>query len=108
MAKKIADKFKKRHEQLLKISANKNTNKFSVLGRYVSILAVGLQQDINSLMSYTICQLYDAFQRFQLKLQWDAYIQARMAGAKDLEEVDNWMIDLQEQGKNKNNKIEIN
>lgn len=25
-----------------------------------------------------------------------------MAGAKDLEEVDNWMIDLQEQGKNKN------
>jgi hypothetical protein len=28
-------------------------------------------------------------------------MQARMAGAKDLEEVDNWMIDLQEQGKTK-------
>lgn len=25
-----------------------------------------------------------------------------MAGAKDLEEVDNWMIDLADQGKNKN------
>lgn len=108
MAARIAEKFKKRHEQLLKISVNKKTNKFSVLGRYISILAIGLPQDINSLMSYTICQLYDAFQRFQLKLQWDAYLQARMAGAQDLEEVDNWMIDLQEQGKNKNNKIEIN
>jgi hypothetical protein len=55
-------------------------------------------------MQWTICQLYDAFQRFQLKEQWDAYLQARMAGAQNLEEVDNWMIDLQEQGKNKNNK----
>jgi hypothetical protein len=53
-------------------------------------------------MRYTVYQLYDEFQRFQLKVQWDAYIQARMAGAKDLEEVDNWMIDLKDQGKQKN------
>ena len=44
---------------------------------------------------------FNEFQRFQLKVQWDAYIQAKMAGAKDLEEVDNWMIDLQNQGKKK-------
>ena len=80
--------------------------KISILSRYISILAVGLQKDLNSLMHYTIYQLYDEFQRFQLKVQWDAYVQARMAGAKDLEEVDNWMINLQDQGKNKNkNKI---
>lgn len=102
MAQRIADKFKKRHEQLLKIknAAAPQGKKVSILSRYASILAVGNGKDLNKLMDYTVCQLYDEFQRFQLKVQWDAYIQARMAGAKDLEEVDNWMIDLQEQGKN--------
>lgn len=106
MAARIAEKFKKRHEKLLELSnkkADKN-KKISILSRYASILAVGLQKDLNSLMNYTVCQLYDEFQRFQLKVQWDAYLQARMAGAKDLDEVDNWMIDLRDQGKNKNKK----
>ena len=104
MAKRIAEKFKKRHEQLNKIAkeAFGDGKRIAILSRYVSILAVGLQKDFNDLMQYTVYQLYDEFQRFQLKVQWDAYIQARMAGAKDLEEVDNWMIDLREQGKNKN------
>lgn len=106
MAKRIAEKFKQRHEKLLKIANKKEADakKISILSRYVSILAVGLQKDLNCLMNYTICQLYDEFQRFQLKVQWDAYLQARMAGAKDLDEVDNWMIDLRDQGKNKNKK----
>ena len=105
MAKKIAEKFKKRHEQLSKLKEEVDLEKgFSILSRYASILAVGLQKDLNEIMQYTVYQLYDEFQRFQLKVQWDAYIQARMAGAKDLEEVDNWMIDLKNQGKNKNKK----
>lgn len=104
MAKRIADKFKKRHEQLLKLAKKQagDGKQVSILSRYASILAVGTQKDFNDLMQYTVCQLYDEFQRFQLKVQWDAYIQAKMAGAKDLEEVDNWMIDLRDQGKNKN------
>lgn len=103
MAKKIAEKFKKRQEQLsqLKIEQGK---RISILSRYASILAVGLQKDLNSIMQYTVYQLYDELQRFQLKMQWDAYVQAKMAGAKDLEEVDNWMIDLKDQGKQKNKK----
>lgn len=105
MAKRIAEKFKKRRETLAKLSGQQkadNDKNFSILSRYISILAIGLQKSINDLMQYTVYQLYDEFQRFQLKMQWDAYIQARMAGAKDLEEVDNWMIDLRDQGKNKN------
>ena len=103
MSKRIAEKFKKRHEQLNKIAKDaKNNNKpIAILSRYVSILSVGLQKTLNDLMQYTVYQLYDEFQRFQLKMQWDAYIQAKMAGAKDLEEVDNWMIDLNDQGKEK-------
>lgn len=104
MAKRIADKFKKRHEQLLKLAQEEidDAKHVAILSRYASILAVGQQKDLNDLMQYTVCQLYDEFQRFQLKVQWDAYVQARMAGAKDLEEVDNWMIDLRNQGKDKN------
>lgn len=101
MAQKIAEKFKQRHQQLREMSKEKTDGPISILNRYVSILAVGLQKDLNGLMQYTIYQLYDEFQRFQMKTQWDAYIQARMAGAKDLDEVDNWMIDLRNQGKNK-------
>lgn len=103
MAKRIADKFKKRHEQLNKMAkeAMGDGKRIAILSRYASILAVGLQKDLNDMMQYTVYQLYDEFQRFQLKVQWDAYIQAKMAGAKDLEEVDNWMIDLRDQGKNK-------
>ena len=105
MAKRIANKFKKRHEQLAQIKAkSKEEKKISILSRYASILAVGLQKNLNDLMQYTVYQLYDEFQRFQLKMQWDAYLQARMAGAQNLDEVDNWMIDLQEQGKIKNKK----
>lgn len=105
MAEKIANKFKKRQEQLLKIKSKNNNTKenFSILNKYASILAVGLQKDLNSLMQYTIYQLYNEFQRFQMKMQWDAYIQAKMAGAQDLEEIDNWMSDLT-QDKNKNKK----
>ena len=104
MAARIAEKFKKRHAQLAKIANEQleDNKRISILSRYASILAIGLQLSLNEIMQWTVCQLYDEFQRFQLKVQWDAYIQARMAGAKDLEEVDNWMIDLRNQGKQKN------
>lgn len=106
MAKRIAEKFKKRHEKLMQLEkeALGDGKQISILQRYASILAVGLQKDLNSLMQYTVYQLLDEFQRYQLKMQWDAYVHAKMNGAKDLEEVDNWMIDLKQQGKEKNKK----
>ena len=106
MANRIAEKFKKRHEQLSKLAKEQigDGKRISILSRYASILAIGLQISLNEIMQWTVCQLYDEFQRFQLKVQWDAYIQARMAGAKDLEEVDNWMIDFRNQDKKKTKK----
>ena len=111
MSQRIAEKFKQRHETLMKLKEGNIKSKdaknagSSILGKYVSILAVGVQKNITDLMNYTIFQLYDEFQRFQLKVQWDAYVQAKMAGAKDLDEVDHWMINLNDQkNKNKNKK----
>lgn len=91
IASQIADKLRKRHEIL---AAQKGPKKIAVFSRYISILAVGQQKDINSLMNYTVYQLFDEYQRYELKLSYDMYIQAKMAGAKDLNEVDNWMKDI--------------
>lgn len=91
IASEIADKLRKRHE---KIAAQRGPQKIAVFSRYASILAVGQQKDLNSLLQYTVYQLFDEYQRYELKLSYDMYIQAKMAGAKDLKEVDNWMKDI--------------
>ena len=86
LANKIAEKLKARHQ---KLAETKNENKkIDILSRYISILAVGEQKDMNSLLQYTIYQLFDEFERYQLKVGYDIYIQAKMAGAKDLKEVE--------------------
>lgn len=92
LARKIADKLKQGQQQRAALKGQQE--KIAVLSRYASILAVGEAKDLNSLMQYTVYQLYDEFQRYQLKLDHDLYLQAKMAGAKDLKEIDNWMDDI--------------
>ena len=92
MAKKIAAKLKRRHNQIQK---DKNPNeKISILEKYVSILAVGEQKDMNSLLNYTVYQLFDELQRYQLKLAWDINLKAKLAGATDLKDAEDWMKEL--------------
>ena len=91
LARQISEKLKERRKVL---AEQKGDQKIAVLSRYVSILAVGLPQDMNSLMQYTVYQLFDKFNRFELKQEFDYYIQAQMAGARYLKEVDNWKKDI--------------
>jgi hypothetical protein len=93
LARKIAEKLEKRHKKLAE-QKGVSLDKIAIFSRYVSILAVGNKKDMNELMNYTVYQLKDEFKRFQLKQSFDIYLQAKMAGAKDLEEVDNWMDDI--------------
>ena len=96
LAQKIANKFKRRQQQLAELSSS--TNKIAIFSRYISILTVGEHKDINSFMKYTVYQLFDEFQRYELKVGYDVYFKARLAGAKDLKEPENWMKDIHEQG----------
>lgn len=91
LAKKIADKLKHRHQHLAEM---KPAQKIDILSRYVSILSVGQKKDMNALFNYTIYQLFDEFKRYELKVGHDIYVQAKMAGAKDLKEVEDWMQDI--------------
>ena len=91
LAKKIADKFKQRRQ---KLAEQQGEQKVAILSRYASILAVGEQKSINDLMQYTVYQIFEEFERFELKEQFDLYIRAQLAGARDLKEVDNWKKDI--------------
>ena len=92
LAKQIAEKFKQRHQKLAELKEGKK--KIDILSRYVSILAVGEHKDMNSLLNLSVYQLFDEFERFKLKMSYDIYFQAKMAGAKDLKEVEDWMKDI--------------
>ena len=92
LSKKIADKLKQRQKKLAEQKSG--SQKVAILSRYVSILAVGQKKDMNSLLGYTVFQLFDEYRRFELKLQADIYLKATLAGAKDLKEVEDWMKDI--------------
>ena len=96
MAKRIAEKFKKRNQKLAELK--QKPNKVAVLSRYVSILAVGEHKDMNEFMNYTVYQLFDEFRRFELKSAFDAHFKARLAGAKDLQDPKDWMQDIHAEG----------
>lgn len=93
-AEKIAKKIQAARDRKAKKEQMKKGNKISIFNRYISILAVGESKDINELMNYTVYQLKDEFKRYRMKQDYDIYIEARMAGAKDLDEVENWMEDI--------------
>jgi hypothetical protein len=92
-AQEIAAKIKKGRE---KVAESKGPQKVSVLSRYVSILAVGEHKSINDLCQYTVYQLFDEFDRFELEQSYDMDIRIKLAGGKtdNSKEVDNWMKDI--------------
>lgn len=94
-AQALVQKFEQRQKKLAALK-NQGDNKknVSILAQYISILAVGQHKDINQLLQYTVYQLFNEYRRFKMKLQFDINLQARMAGAQNLEEAKNWMGDL--------------
>ena len=93
LAQKIADKIRKGRATVNK-AKGRNEKDVHVLAQYISILSVGLSKDRNELMEYTIPQLFDEYKRYEMKLQYDIYVQQKMAGAKNVKDVDFWMKDI--------------
>ena len=91
LAAKIAEKIKKGKEKVAK-SKGESIKKLNIYSRYISILGTG--NNLIDYLNYTIYQLKDQFDRFQLKENNDIYIKAKLAGAQNMEEVDNWMEDI--------------
>lgn len=92
-AKKIAEKLMAGRAKVAQLK-NEGSKKVSIFSRYISILTVGEQKDMNSLLNLTIYQLYDEYERFILKSKNDQYFSCMIAGAKDLDKPDDWMKDI--------------
>ena len=45
-------------------------------------------------MNYTVYQLMDEFNRFQLKLNYDSWLQFKCAGATDMKDPEDWFKDI--------------
>lgn len=90
-AREIIEKLNKRKQ---KIAEQNGDQKVSVLNRFASILAIGQKQDLNEILDYTVYQLFDQFDRFTLKEQFDIHLKGQLAGARDLGEIEDWKKDL--------------
>lgn len=93
LAKKIADKLARGRAKRAKLASNEDKD-ITIFTRYISILAVGEQKDINSLMNYTIYQLMDEFNRYNLKMKYDSWERAKIAGATGMQDPENWLKDI--------------
>lgn len=91
VAQQIAEKIKKGRAQA---ALSKKDNKISILGRFASCLAIGLHIDLKIPMGYTVFQIYDQYTRYSLWEATEVVKTARLAGAKDLEDPDDWRKDL--------------
>lgn len=93
MSKRIADKLKKRHQKLAEMKQS-DTDAIDIIGRYSSILAIGSHLSLTDVLNYTLYQLLDQIKRLTLKTDYEIYVQAKMAGAKDLKDPEDWMKDI--------------
>lgn len=108
LAEQIANKLRQRHKKLEKKQADGQKKSISILSRYVSILTIANHHTIPELMQYTIYQLFDQFHRFEKKFAYDTWFSAKLAGAQNLDDVDNWLSDEEDkiQSKPQSNRIE--
>ena len=107
LAEQIAKKLEERRKKLSKKVDGKQ--EIDILGRYISILALGNHHTIPQLMEYTVYQLFNEFQRFEKKYAYDSWFSAKLAGAEGLQDVQNWLSDQEDniQERPKSNRIEF-
>lgn len=93
-AKAIVEKIKRGRAKIAKLKGEAEESS-SFLSKYISGLGVGTNSlNIHDVLDLTIYQLLNQLERFSLYTKYNASIQARMAGAKDVEDVD-WLKDIE-------------
>ena len=91
-AKEIAEKLMRGRQR---VAAQKGDQDGSLIGRYISILTVGLHSmSLEETLNLTLYQLYDLVERYTLYTNWDIDIRSRLAGAKPDSKPDDWMKNI--------------
>ena len=103
VANSIAEKFRKAHEKKAKMTGKKATSSnSSIFATYISILSLGMNLPIASFLDYTPFQLFDAFERYWLKVRSDMYQRIStmpMMDTSKLEEPEDWTKSLYDDDK---------
>lgn len=109
LAQQIANKLRERHQMLNK-KQNGQGGQIKILSKYISILVTAHHKTYNDFMQYTVYQLFDEFRRFEKKYSYDIWLKSKLAGAENLDDVESWLSDDEENivAKPKSNKIEFN
>ena len=91
-AREIAEKLMRGRQR---VAAQKGDQDGSLIGRYISILTVGLHSmSLEETLNLTLYQLYDLVERYTLYTNWDIDIRSRLAGAKPDSKPDDWMKNI--------------
>ena len=91
-AKEIAKKLMRGRQR---VAAQKGDAGGSILGRYVSVLTIGLgAMSLQDLVNCTMYQIYDLIERFGLYTNYDLDIRSRLAGGKPESSPDDWMKNI--------------
>lgn len=89
-ASKIASKLRK----MKKNGKDEKNANISLYKRYASIMSIGMKMDVNIFLNYTVNQLETQFKRYTLWAKWDSYFKMKLAGASNLNEVEDWMQEV--------------
>lgn len=88
-AARIAKKLEERQSFLSKRKSSEAKSERFL--RMVSILSLGNHNSVDELMNYTVFQLSYQMRRYERKYSYQIYLKAKMAGAQDLQDIQNWM-----------------
>ena len=92
--KKGAEIAAKLNRARAKVAKEKGESESSSLGTYISVLSIAQKIPVTEVSKYTVFQLYDALDRYNLWLPWDLDIRARLAGGKPDNKPENWMKNI--------------
>lgn len=88
--KEIAKKLMRARERV----AQERSDEAGTLTAYVSSLAVAQHLSLLEVSNYTLFQLYDGLQRYQMQFAQDLEIRSRLAGGKSDDKIENWMRNI--------------
>lgn len=93
-AREIAEKIKRGREKAAR-SKGESEKQSSFLSKYISGLGIATNAlNIQNILALTLYQLLNQIERYGLYTQYDISLRAKMAGAKDVEDVD-WLQDIE-------------
>ena len=93
-AREIAEKIKRGRERAARLKGEKKQQS-NFLSKYISGLGIGTNTlNIHNVLDLTLYQLLNQIERYGLYTQYNISMQAKMAGAKDVEDVD-WLKDIE-------------